>query len=416
MKPGKIISFVTGTEKGRLLLDQVVFSATSFITTILLARQLGIEQFGLYSLIIIYLYLLLGISSSLVISPFQVLLARHKDREEYTTAVTWLQILVTGMLLGITLILLYSGAGRGLALTRYAPQIILLTAGFLLHDHFRRVFISLGQGRYALRIDLISGLLQLAALLLLYFIGALNLSVSLFVIGITYVPAVLTGIFLLRKSCGPVQSFRAVLRLHWQQGRWLLLSSFLQWWANHFLVAVSGLFLGIRAMGALRLAQTLFGVLNALFQVYENYAVPRASARLEQSAAAMQSFLRRLSGQGLVFLLPVLLVTALFPGYIFRICGGEEYTGYAYALQGMAVLYAVIIAGYPVRIAIRVLMLNRAFFMAYLLVFVFTLLASKYLVSRWELTGVMASLIINQLIILGYWQWVLARKNIILWK
>lgn len=416
MKPGKIISFVTGTEKGRLLLDQVVFSATSFITTILLARQLGIDHFGLYSLIIIYLYLLLGISSSLVISPFQVLLAKYKDREEYTTAVTWLQILVTGMLLGITLILLYSGAGRGLTLTRYAPQIILLTAGFLLHDHFRRVFISLGQGRYALRIDLISGLLQLSALLLLYFIGALNLSVSLFVIGITYVPAVLLGIFLLRKSCGPVQSFRAVLRLHWQQGRWLLLSSFLQWWANHFLVAVSGLFLGIRAMGALRLAQTLFGVLNALFQVYENYAVPRASARLEQSAAAMQSFLRRLSGQGLVFLLPVLLVTGLFPGYIFRICGGEEYTGYAYALQGMAVLYAVIIAGYPVRIAIRVLMLNRAFFMAYLLVFVFTLLASKYLVSHWELTGVMASLIINQLIILGYWQWVLARKNIILWK
>lgn len=410
------ISSVLKTEKGRILLDQVVFSATSFLTTILLARQLGITQFGIYSVIILYLYLLLSISVSLVISPFQVVLARKENKRAYLAAVVRMQWLVTGCLLLVTVALLLTGFPFARELRGLLPEIVLLTAGFLLQDFYRRIFIGLQQSLYALIVDSVSGILQLSWLLFTFFTHTINLSYGLFIIGITYVPSILAGYLLLKKSCGKVSFFGADVQLHWLQGRWLLLTSFLQWWANNFLVAVSGIFLGIPALGALRLAQTLFGVLNAMFQVFENYAVPRAASLLVRSAGEMKCFLQDIAKKGLYLLLPVLLIIIFFPAPIFRLCGGQDYTGYGYALQGMAVLYLVIFIGYPVRIAVRVMMMNRAFFTAYLFAFVFTFFAAHFLVSQWQLTGVIASLIINQLIMLGYWQWMLARKKMILWK
>jgi O-antigen/teichoic acid export membrane protein len=114
--------------------------------------------------------------------------------------------------------------------------------------------------------------------------------------------------------------------------------------------------------------------------------------------------------------LPVVVCCIVFAKQIFFLCGGADYIEYAYALQGMSILYLIIFTGYPIRIAIRVFLLNREFFFAYCISFLFSLLSAKYLIQQWQLTGVIISLIINQLLMLGYWQMALSRKKFVLWK
>ncbi|MCX6317780.1 MAG: hypothetical protein NTW29_10840 [Bacteroidetes bacterium] len=404
------------TEKGYVIADQLVFSATSFFTTILLARQLGIHSFGIYSGIMLFLYLLLSLISSMVILPFQVLLARDENKTGYMVAVIRMQLLLTFILLLLAGVLLYSPIGIVQPLKSYTPELLLLTGGFLLQDFFRRMFIACQRASLALYMDIVSGGLQLLLLLVAAYRHSLDLSYGLLIIGITYLPSLLIAVKWAAGLKANSISFRKTVAGHWQQGRWLLLTSVLQWWSGNFLIAVAGVFLGVAALGALRLAQTLMGVLNAMFQVIENYAMPRASVLLQQSVQSMKHFLQQLSLKGLCLLVPVLLLLFLFPVTVFRICGGEAYTGYAYALQGMAVLYIIVFAGYPFRIALRAMLMNRVFFTGYLLTFLFTVLAARFIVLQWQLAGVITSLIVNQLLMLGYWQYMLARKKFKLWK
>jgi O-antigen/teichoic acid export membrane protein len=415
MNLNKITYFLKG-EKRWVFLDQLVFSATSFITTILLARQLGIESFGVYSSIVLFLYLILSVSNAFVVAPFQVLISKVKQPGFYKAAVFQMQLLVVLVLCAITAIILFSEIPFLSNYSQYKFSILSLVAGFLLQDFFRRVFLALDKGFEAFVIGLVSGGLQLIILILFSFTRSLVLTEAFFVIAATYIPALIVAIKYYGKIALPFRYLRIYMSKHFSSGKWLLLTSVLQWSASNFLVAASGLFLGVKALGALRLSQTLFGVLNALLQVLDNYALPKAAVQFNKSADDLKAYLKLVFRQSLYFLLPIALLVIIFSKQIFFVAGGSEYVEYAYTLQGMSVLYLVIFLGYPLRIAIRVYMLNRDFFIAYVASFVFSLLTAQYLISQWQLYGVIVALVGNQLLMLAYWQWVLARKQFSLWK
>lgn len=182
-------------------------------------------------------------------------------------------------------------------------------------------------------------------------------------------------------------------------------------------MATAGFFVGLAAIGALRLAQTLCGVLNAVLQVLENYSLPRASVIL--SAENMQQFrdyLFTTGKQTILLAVPFLFTLIAFPRQVMLFAGGAEFIAYTYVLQGMALVYTIILVGYPIRLAIRALLMNREFFIAYAASGIFSLLAVKTIIAQWHLAGVLVALTVNQLLVLFYWTWVLKRKNIVIWK
>jgi hypothetical protein len=69
-----------------------------------------------------------------------------------------------------------------------------------------------------------------------------------------------------------------------------------------------------------------------------------------------------------------------------------------------------------VRIAIRVMLLNKAFFIGYVTSTVFSMLAARPMVAWLGINGVVAGLLINQVLLIGYWLYVLKQKNFVLWK
>jgi len=113
---------------------------------------------------------------------------------------------------------------------------------------------------------------------------------------------------------------------------------------------------------------------------------------------------------------PFLLLFSFFAKPILQLAGGIELRQYSFIVYGLSLVYLLMTVGYPVRIAIRSLHLNREYFIAYILSVLLNLCIAPWLLRHWELYGVLTGLFLNQLVIIGYWLIVLKRKQQFLWK
>ncbi|MEO6930053.1 MAG: oligosaccharide flippase family protein, partial [Chitinophagaceae bacterium] len=194
-------------------------------------------------------------------------------------------------------------------------------------------------------------------------------------------------------------------------GKWLIMTAMLQWWSGNLFIVAAGLYLGAAAFGAIRLAQNLFSMLNLVLQVFENYVVPRAAQIYKTSSQNLRSYLRSVSVKvGLLFV-PLSLALGFFARPVLGFLGGEQYESYGIAVQGLAVLQLLIFLSYPIRIAIRVLLLNKVFFIGYIITSLFSVLAARTFIQWGNLEGVIAGLLVNQVLIIVYWQVMLHRSK-----
>lgn len=399
-----------------VLADQAVFSGSSFAITLLIARILSPDDFGVFTSIVLFAYLLISISNAIIIQPLQVIIAKIENRSSYLSFTFFAQASTILLMSIITFALLQFQVDFIKGLNNYAPGIILFTSGFLFHDYHRKLFLARGSILQALIIDGAAGILQVGTFAAAYLWADFGFSEVINVMGLSYIPSLLLSFGMLKPSFKRMAEWGGYLSKHLTQGKWLLMTSVLQWWANNLFMVASGIFLGARALGALRLVQSFFGVLNVLLQTFENYALPQAALLFQSSVEASKLYLRQISLKGSIIFGGVLLIVFLFSQEIIILGGGPEYAEFAYLVKGMALLYFVIFIGYPIRMAIRMMVLNRLFFIGYVISFLFSLISFNYLLSEWHLMGAIIGLIVNQLIILSYWQYALIKKEFILWK
>lgn len=397
-----------------VLFDQAVFSGGNFCLTIAWARLLGKGDFGSYASLVLVVYFAIGLLNALVIQPLQVSLPGIGDRKNYLS-------FAFGSQLGLTL-LVSVGIGMGLQFSAAIPGMGSgITIGFFvfvfcLHDFLRKTFLATAQLKLALALDATLVLGQFGVLGYALTTIGIGIEASLGLINLGYLPALVLGVWVLRPSRFPNRDWKGYAMIHLQQGKWLVTSSLVQWWSGNLFVVASGLYLGREALGAFRLIQSLFGVLSMLFQTMENYAVPRTAQLLKESPGLAKAFLARLRWQSAILVGGLLALVGAFPRLILEWVAGAEYLEYAFVVQGMAFLYLIILLGYPIRLAIRALVLNQYFFTGNLLALSFGLLSFQYLLEQHQLMGAVAGLIGAQIVVLLFWQYILYRKNFYSWK
>ncbi len=394
-----------------VLLDQAIYSGSSFGLTMVLARYFTIEIFGLYGSVMLLAYLLTSIGGAVVMQPFQVTWTRVGAIAPYLSFIALGHGLFVVVSIMIGMVVLQVPALRH---GGWQPQMMLLVGGFLLHDGLRKLLLAIDKVRSTLLLDLGNGVLQ-AMVVGAMLLGHWGLGDYAAWSGWAYLPAVV--VVGSRLGLGRLgMRWRIYLRLHLQQGKWLLATALLQWWSSNLFVVASGLLLGKPALGALRLVQSFFGVLGILLQAFENYGLPKAAALYQQKPQAAAAYLRQLGGQGLVVFGLVLLALVLLAEPILYWTVGASFVPYAFVVRGMAAVYALIALSYPVRMAIRMMLLNRAFFIGYLCAFCFSVSSCYALLRNAGLWGCLIGLIVNQLIMLVVWQFVLHKKQFFLWK
>lgn len=413
-----MIKWQTIPEKYWVLADQMVVSGSGFVTSLLLARGLGVLEFGRFSGLAMIQLFLLSVTMALTSQVYQEVqpALSAKQARLFTKGMLGQQLGIAALLLtAILLAYLFYDAFASLQ-ANTTPSVILLwglaTILYLLQDFLRRVFITCNKAGLALVTDLADNALQLAGLCLAWYFNRLTPPVAWGIIAAAYLPAVITGLVLLKAGTPGVAA--AGFAWQWQKSRsgWLLGSSLLQWGAGYFFVAAAGWYLGAAALGALRLAQYIFGLLNVLLQAIESYALPRAAAH----AANPRAYWLFLVKKCLLFILPLLLLLSVFAKPVLTLAGGSVYAPYTYVMYGLSAVYVLMAIGYPVRIAIRWQQLHRHYFIAYLLSVAAGIAAAPWLLHHWQLYGVLAGLFLTQFICIGYWLIILQYKKSFLWK
>ncbi|MCH6234481.1 oligosaccharide flippase family protein [Cognataquiflexum rubidum] len=393
-----------------VLLDQALFSGTSFLCTVIIARMLDMETFGQYSGYLLGIYLAVSGIGAFVIQPLQVLVGQTTNLKQYLTFAFWLQVLAVLIFVALIFVIAF-------VIQANIPfSALLFAAGFLLHDFGRRVLLATNRPKSTLLLDAISTLGLSAALFIFYLDHQKDLSSLFSYVAIPY----LLSSLLLFWQIKPIYFENAVLvssfRLHVIEGKWLFLTAITQWWSSNLFVVASGIYLGAAALGALRLAQSLMGVLNVLLQSFENYILPQTAAIINTDVHQGMAYLTNASRKAGMLFLPVLAVTLIFSQQIFVLVGGKEYASYAYLLQAITLLYVLVFISQPIRLLIRALRLNRHFFYGYLFSLTFALVFSHALLSNFGLSGVLIGLAASQLLLIAYWVYILLNRNLQLWK
>lgn len=405
-------SNIINPHKLLVLIDQVLYSGSNFALMLWLARVLSVSDFGMYSFVTLGSYLLISISGAFIIQPFQVVVGDFRDSKKYFHFLFYFQLfLLLAILLIGTIIGEFFVEINGLFLS---TAMLLLSSVF--GDYLRKFFLAKGDVKTALLLNILLVVVQLVIVIYLGFTNQCPLELILFLLGLSYIIVLVVSVFILK----PRFSFDIIRKqyvdYHLNQGRWLFLVALTQWFSSNLFVLMSGVFISVEALGAFRIVQSMFGVLNILFQTFENYVLPNASRIYMQSVEKSKKYIKGIAIQAGVPIVFVLVILFAFSNSIIVLVAGEQYSLYGYLIKGMCILYAVVFIGYPSRLYIRILLLNKSFFFGYLISFIFSVLLSYFLLSKWQLNGVIIGLVINQLILLIFWNYKLLKKGFYLWK
>lgn len=391
-----------------LILDQCIFSGMSLLTTVFLARILDLKTFGLYSANVLIMYLVLSIFSSIVTQSFQVNVSSGLNKKMYQSFGFCLYSLLMIILCVITLIVNF-----------YFPfslYFLLFSIGFLYHDFFRRILLALDKIEEATIIDFILAVSQFSILTYVYFNSITNLSSVLIFIFIGYIPALIYGLVILSPFHFEYHEYITFLKFHISQGKWLTATAVIQWWSSNQFVLYSSLYIGLEALAVLRLVQSIFGIFNLFLQSFENYFLPQSAFHLSIGKNNAIRYIQKISQYSLPVVAIVLILTFIYSSELISLIGGDKFSSYGYLMRGFTILYGLIWIAQPIRIAIRILLLNRSFFIGYLLTLILSVSFSNFLLREYQLYGTMIGLIGSQFVLIVFWQYILVKNKFNLCK
>ncbi len=285
----------------------------------------------------------------------------------------------------------------------------LATAAFAtqFQDFLRRYFFTRGRASVAFANDAIRYVGQIVILVWLFmsFRDAMDSARVLWVIAIMAAVATVCGAFFVERVEVNAAILRTTTSRHWHFSKWLGASALMQWTTGNFFIMVAGGLLGASAVGALRAAQNLMGVVNILFLGLENIIPIRAAQYFhDHGKKALLEYLKRVSLYGFGATAVISISVAIAPGFWLSLVFGDQYSGYGNLLRGWAVIYLLIFFTFPLSAGLRAMERSQSIFWSYLWTTLFSALAAYPMTKYFGLAGVMGGImIVNIILMFSLW-------------
>jgi O-antigen/teichoic acid export membrane protein len=380
------------------LADQVVVSGTNFLTTILVARFLGPEELGRFTLAWLGLFFAQNLQIALVISPMMTIGAKMApvERPSYVGAVLVQQAVVaiatTGLVLLAAIGAAYAVPDWHLAGLAGAVTLAVLAAQGA--EFMRRYYFTFGRPHVSFAIDLIRYGGQSVLLVVMFVVlreDASTVSVYWVTAGMAAV-ATLAGVPLLGAVRFTSAAIRSVTLRHWRFGRWLLPNVIAVSARENFFYAAVGAVLGLAEVGALRAAHQLVLVVNIPLHGFANVVPMRAAAAYaSQGYSGLVQFVLSfvLRYQAAVAL--ILVSIALFSEFLITSVYGELYAGRGELVEILALIMLLLLARSTVSIMLYAMEQTSAEFFAAIAATLCIAATAYPLVLAFGTAGAMAS-------------------------
>lgn len=322
-------------------LDQGCVSGFGFLAAMLAARLVGIDEFGRFALVLIFVAFAQGIHNALVTAPMMTLAGRRRRAlAAYDGAVLAGAAIVAVLMAGSVAMLL-----GGLFAIRGEPIPVgivaaasALTIAQNLQFTLRRMLFARGRGGAALVMDIARGGAFPLAVGGLWLIGAhLDAVALLWTLALTALGTTLPLAWPVWTGRGTGLRLSAVTRRHWAFARWLFPIVFVTFGQEQLAWILVSLVIGDEAIGGLRAAQYLVGLVLVLLAATEN-TLPTDAGRAyaESGTAGLTGYLLRATF-ALGTLVGALLLAVAVPAETWlRLVFGEPYAAYAGSVRILA--------------------------------------------------------------------------------
>jgi O-antigen/teichoic acid export membrane protein len=403
----------THSSKGFALLDQAIVSGGNFLSSILYARLLGLETYGTFILCWMVVLFISGVHQAFILSPMTTIHAYKTIQDkikQYLDSLLSMQIIFSiccSILIFLVLLLnnVFVQAVYFKDVTFILPASVFC---FIMHDFFRRYFMLIGKSFITLLLDIVSTLLLLV---LLYMHTIINIKDVFELITISYlIPAVL-GYFLSNMNM-EFQLLKYAIKSHWIQGKWLMATSVLQLFSgNYFIILAAGI-LGTVEIGIIRIAQNIVGILNILFIAMESY-IPISASKIFHSLGidALFQYLKKVTLYGILLTSSICITLALFAEDLIKLLYSNSFIQYTYVVKIYALFYILVFISIPLRFAIKTIEQNQHILIGYAISTLFSLLTARFFIMELGIYGVLAGIILTQMLTQLYYMYALKRYN-----
>lgn len=391
------------------LLDQALVSGTNFITGILLARFLGIEEFGRFTLVWMVVLFVNMVQQALILLPMMSLGPKQSETYSapYFGSVAMQQVILCILFCSLTVVL---GFGIHYRFPDWqVPSLIMpllaVIIAFQAQEFIRRYFFTHQRIGDAFLNDAISYGGQLILLLGMFTVIQLETAKVLWIIALTSALAVIMGLIRINPLQWRLRSdfFKQTTRRHWHFSKWLIAGSVMQWIGGQFFVVASGALLSVAAVGAIGAARNVLGLTLILFAAVENVVSVRASLCFKQGGwPSLRRYIAKVSLYGGIASGLICLTAAIFAPMLMTILFGEAYQEYAYLVYWFAGTHFLMFFIRPLSSLLRSVEHTNPIARASILPMILSLAASVPLIKMMGLTGAMVVMLGTQMLLLIY--------------
>jgi O-antigen/teichoic acid export membrane protein len=383
------------------LADQAIVSGTSFATTVLIARFLGMEELGRFALAWLGVFFAQNLQIALVLAPMMTIGSKQTsaERPAYFGAVALQQAVFTvAMAAFVFLVVKLSELfSPELRLGVLAMPLALLVLFGQIADCLRPYFFVLDRGKMSVALSAIRYGVQMLLLLALFF--WVGVESSLYAVLLAMSSSALLAAVIGLVYLGPLrycpQTIPSVIKRNWRLARWLLPNSVALWARENFVFTATGAVLGLAEVGALRAAQQIVYIVNVILFGFGNIVPIRASKAFASGGFDglldfIDQFVMRYNALISGILLLVMLGGEMFLTSIY----GDIYSGYGYLIRGFALVMLVQLARITISTILQAMELTSYEFYASAAGFVLVAVASYPLVRAFGLAGAMLGMVL----------------------
>ncbi|MBO9496925.1 oligosaccharide flippase family protein [Thalassotalea sp. G20_0] len=384
--------------------DQILVSGCNFLSGIILARFLGVELYGVFTLCWLVILFFSSLQLSSIIQPMMSLAPKyegHKSTEFYGSMfqiqIAWIMIYSLIILIALRLNIDYAFLDKVEHL--FKPLFVVLISSQL-QEYMRRMCFSTGKRNIAFINDSITYIGRIVIFAILYHDNNLTIDNSLYTIASTNTLSILVTLCSFRKLKFKFHYNWIIIKENFHYSKWLLASALLQWTTGNYFFIIAGIVLGPLTVGAIKSAQNIIGITHIFFQAMENFVPAQATRALLKGKKELNRYLIRLTVSGAIGTTIIVFLIAMFSEQLLTLIYGLEFAKYGYLLNYLGLLYILIYLSLPIRTGLRAIEKNKIIFIGYLVSTAFSLLAAKTIVENYNALGVILGSITTQLMML----------------
>lgn len=328
---------------GWALLDQTTVSGIGFLSSVLIARFLGLEDFGRFAMAWVAVFICQNLHGALITGPLMTLGAAWKpsERQAYLGALLQHQILfsLTAM---ATVYLSLTSADRVVpewAMGSLALPVALLAGAGSWSELLRHYFYAQSVPRDSFVLDLMRYGSQITFLAVLLAHGWIGIYGAFTVMAATAALASVIGFCRLPVPVVNADITADVTRRHWYFAKWLLASTGTGAARDGLISLAVGVFAGLTEVGLLRAAQQLVLAVNVPLQGMGKLALSGASlAFAVDGLLGLHRYMRGFVLRYLLLIAAGLVPVAIWSTPLLVATYGQAYAGAAYLLSGYCVV------------------------------------------------------------------------------